>query len=727
MPESEELKLSVSFVDNASAGLNKLRTDLDRLGGGDAANKVKKNLEEIGGGKHLEGFKKTGDHLENLRRQMVLFAEKGSGPLAEGLEKVSRMFLGVGRSGGIALGALGAVGGAMYAVQRTAVDFADKMEKLNEAARNTGLGMQQIKNLQNALRDSLIKPEEFDRYTNFVAKFSADIQKNSSQLTTYLRQVAGTNGAVMEQYIGHIRDLISKGLTGEAQTEILNLPIRMREEAIKSGKEITRATEEVKEAMRNMGFPESALRDFERVATASKTQEERLKGLSEETEKYNKKVADNSKLWGQVYDKLGEIAWAISKNPMNAMLDASKTLLEGMLHSFDAIEQKFKDFQHLKDTTGTAESKAEASPRKPEETPKQWLERTQTGGKSARQRLKESLDEQYKGMAPQQFASGGDITANLPESSNIEDRRGEGDTRGRLMGENTAELKKLNDYLTGQFARAAGGGVAGPAAVGLFSGGTVAAVGSARSWRRRRWRRSFRGLGGLPGFPGGGGGARRLGTGRSGRRGSDAEGRRATPTPTCQPAPPETAATTPKATPSLDHPGPVRGRRQSDDARRDEAASHSAIHQVTRHRCLDGDVRSVHVEGRQGARRHAAEKPRGRQQLEHVRRSGLFERSECDQRRRQAGRSHRRYRIARHRGGPDQRCVGQDYRVHRRRRQSGSGRRRGARGWSVRPRCHYEPQDRHWHRARPISNPALHPAAHRASQPHRDGKGDRHH
>ena len=50
-------------------------------------------------------------------------------------------------------------------------------------------------------------------------------------------------------------------------------------------------------------------------------------------------------------------------------------------------------------------------------------------------------------MAPQYFSGGGgtDITADWPELSNIEDRRGEGDDRKKYMTENTAELKRLND------------------------------------------------------------------------------------------------------------------------------------------------------------------------------------------------------------------------------------------------------------------------------------------
>ena len=56
-----------------------------------------------------------------------------------------------------------------------------------------------------------------------------------------------------------------------------------------------------------------------------------------------------------------------------------------------------------------------------------------------------------------------------PESSNIEDRRGEFDDRAKYMKENTAELKRLNDFLIGGLRRRRRpGGVGG---YGFLSGG----------------------------------------------------------------------------------------------------------------------------------------------------------------------------------------------------------------------------------------------------------------
>ena len=76
---------------------------------------------------------------------------------------------------------------------------------------------------------------------------------------------------------------------------------------------------------------------------------------------------------------------------------------------------------------------------------------------------------------PQRFLGGGDdITANMPELSNIEDRRGEFDDRAKYMKENTAELKRLNDFL---FGGAAAGGSGGPGGGAGGGGGFASRLG----------------------------------------------------------------------------------------------------------------------------------------------------------------------------------------------------------------------------------------------------------
>ena len=114
---------------------------------------------------------------------------------------------------------------------------------------------------------------------------------------------------------------------------------------------------------------------------------------------------------------------------------------------------------------------------------------------------------------PQFFSGGGGekhIWDDWPESSNIEDRRGEGDDRAKCLQANTDELKRLNEFLIGSATGGGGGG--GLGSYGFLSGGGDGGGGFA----------SRLGLGGggggginIPGAGGGTGGGYGTGTGTS--------------------------------------------------------------------------------------------------------------------------------------------------------------------------------------------------------------------
>ena len=129
---------------------------------------------------------------------------------------------------------------------------------------------------------------------------------------------------------------------------------------------------------------------------------------------------------------------------------------EARQRSIDAV----KELQHERHERMTPEERAAEHAAE---------EKAKAAAEATRKQMEDRMEHLRKVTPPQYFSGSGgaDITANMPESSNIEDRRGEFSDRAKYMKENTAELKRLNDFLIGG-AAAGPGGVGG---YGFLSGG----------------------------------------------------------------------------------------------------------------------------------------------------------------------------------------------------------------------------------------------------------------
>ena len=117
---------------------------------------------------------------------------------------------------------------------------------------------------------------------------------------------------------------------------------------------------------------------------------------------------------------------------------------EARQRSIDAV----KELQHERHERMTPEERAAEHAAE---------EKAKAAAEATRKQMEDRMEHLRKVTPPQYFSGSGgaDITANMPESSNIEDRRGEFDDRAKYMKENTAELKRLNDFLIGGAAAAA--------------------------------------------------------------------------------------------------------------------------------------------------------------------------------------------------------------------------------------------------------------------------------
>src|SRR5260370_23481275 len=129
--EQEELRLTVTLTDNASAGLEKLQAQIKELGGGGGA----------GGNKHVE---KLNEGTKALTETIV----KMTGSFGEAFKSLGMLRLGF--IGGVA--GLAAFGYEMAKPIKDLGEYSDKNRNLAQIGKNIGVDPGAIKNISEQLK-----------------------------------------------------------------------------------------------------------------------------------------------------------------------------------------------------------------------------------------------------------------------------------------------------------------------------------------------------------------------------------------------------------------------------------------------------------------------------------------------------------------------------------------------------------------------------------------------
>src|ERR1700745_2115341 len=124
--EFEQLRLSVNLTDNASAGLAQLRNEIAKLGGGS-------------GGAQIERFKKQTDDLTRKIKEL-------GGVTGDAGKAIDFFVKGVGAAG-VGMATFGGIIGLQL---RSLEQYADRITKLGNAARNIGISPAALKNITSA-------------------------------------------------------------------------------------------------------------------------------------------------------------------------------------------------------------------------------------------------------------------------------------------------------------------------------------------------------------------------------------------------------------------------------------------------------------------------------------------------------------------------------------------------------------------------------------------------
>src|ERR1700758_812099 len=169
MPDqTEELKLVVTLVDNASGPLAALQEHVkEGLGGSEMKNAV-------------ERHKKDTEELTKIAKRMT--GEYGD--LFESILKFRGGLVGT-------IGVLGAVGGAMGLAINEMNKFGQELRNINQTARAMGEVGADLKDMQEQMADVGVSAETTAEGVRKLGAAQADLQRQGSELAEQLRKAAG--------------------------------------------------------------------------------------------------------------------------------------------------------------------------------------------------------------------------------------------------------------------------------------------------------------------------------------------------------------------------------------------------------------------------------------------------------------------------------------------------------------------------------------------------------
>ncbi|WP_028164124.1 hypothetical protein [Bradyrhizobium elkanii] len=403
--EEEELRLTVSLVDNASAGIAKLREEMQSLGGG-----------------------ATAQGVEKFKREQSALQES-----AKGLEgEVSNLAGGLANMGKVsATTALGvtALGYAFYKGVGFVKDWAASLREIQQVSRAIGVGGSHIKNMIEQFGAVGVSAETV---VSNIAKMSdtiAEVGRAGSQLKDEMIRNAGVAGSgaaqAMKELLEQLPKLDSaeKQYTAIAQARhniILNL---MRDQ----GKSLQEAT---------------SIANKWAAPFLDKSLLGALEAVKEQTDAWYKAEERRMQLGTEFSNQLGEMAQTWS-----SISDIIKTLpLPALTEGLKVINQDLRDilsvFQAIEKVVIFIE-----------ET---WAKVTQTKPDEAKRNIQERFGRFGLGVTPEQQEQ---LRQQQGQQKQADEQKQSIDDNKKATEENTGALNSIGNMFKGLFHRSAYGGI----------------------------------------------------------------------------------------------------------------------------------------------------------------------------------------------------------------------------------------------------------------------------
>lgn len=488
--ETQELKLVVSLDDGATAGLQRIRSQMQEMASGAGAGQ-------------MERFKRQTDEVSRKIKEM-----------AEATTNVGKAVSFFTSGFGAAGVAVTAFGGALYEGARQMGEYAKRMSDLGSAAQRMGTSAGQLKNVTDQLERMGISAQKAQQLTTEIIHLQAEAQRPYSQIFQQMRERT-PDQAGMEQY--------RRALAGaKDQAEALNIVRQAfwnveRANVQRFGER--GAFEVAQQWLKVQGISTDILNIQGNLQSTTAEQIKLQREMQTNASEYLKLSTGVEQKWTDITNLLKDEAIGPG-GPFTQMLKNADSLLGSILKKLEESHERLaKVNKELPAPTGFWQQVNPFNPRNverekaliPELHQDRSLLDVMTGSSAGQGTWSKLFSQRTTQPATQDGPTLSDMlgTNLLPAappgtvaaparlvgggwdqfrpSTNIEDDR----RRGDLLDQNTKELKQLNDILMRVLIPGGATGIGGPGS-GLGLLGSVGGGGGG-------------GLGGLPGTPSGGG------------------------------------------------------------------------------------------------------------------------------------------------------------------------------------------------------------------------------
>jgi murein DD-endopeptidase MepM/ murein hydrolase activator NlpD len=449
--QTEELQIRINLVDNASAGIARLRGEMQQLVTGSAAANVEK-------------LKRSQDDLARQIRQVT--------SLALGGEKAMLSFIGKFGVAGAVISGFGLILGATL---RSLTEFATRFERLSIAAKKFGVDTAEVKAITEQLEQLGLAAEDGIQLVADQAKAHNQLREVDSSIHQQLMNLAGSHKAEMQKtidaYIATADPIKQTKILTEAGNEIHRRSLIAHKGDQEAANQDTNDFYEIFSHV----LVEMRARGFKGFNPVTEAQRQAIKNRKDATEGF-------LGLWRQIQADIRQWMGDIKASP----LAKGGFLYNGLELSLEAVQQIrvilkdppawLKDVQSLAESlnwlTGAGQGKA-AEP-KGGAAPQGGQSLSEQLGINSIPGSEGEPGAAMRSMRPQGIMGGeggNEWWSQFPRSKNIIDLRNVVDSANDPLEENTKVLKELNDMLFRILNPEAGGGGGGGAGGGGGGGG----------------------------------------------------------------------------------------------------------------------------------------------------------------------------------------------------------------------------------------------------------------
>lgn len=309
--QEEELRLTVNLVDNASAGLAKLREEMQQLGGGAS-------------GQAVEKFKRDQGEVNKVVKQFT--GELGDSFKAFG---AMRTALGAGAT------AVGLFGAEMMRQMNALKEYSDKIRAIGIAARQIGADPGVLRNLIDQFTSVGLSSDDVVTSLGNVRDKIGELQRDGRELWS---KMVGEAGQVGSKAQASMNQFLQRLTQARSDAERLNM-IREAGENIYQNR--LRDTGNQQEAINarnqfwaNLGY-NSRLAEIKQVQELTATEKRRQEELAKAAKEYADALDKTKSTWSDIVD--------ISNKPMlenlKATLDYINPILEKIRDWMDWWDQ----------------------------------------------------------------------------------------------------------------------------------------------------------------------------------------------------------------------------------------------------------------------------------------------------------------------------------------------------------------------------------------------------